>query len=146
MLGVPHVQAELEQLLQDHAGGFRPDPGAVTERLGTFDLGNTDSLGELQQLFGDPEVLGAVRSPEQGACGPAGRAGRGSSSGSWTTPSIAPPPDSWPAERRSPRLSAAADWRRAARTCSSSDCSGCRSPAQVERGRAFVAGVIEAGG
>jgi putative hydrolase len=66
VLGVPHVRAELEQLLRDHAGGFRPDPGAVTERLGTFDLGNTDSLGELQQLFGDPEVLlGAVRSPEQ---------------------------------------------------------------------------------
>jgi putative hydrolase len=66
VLGVPHVRAELEQLLRDHAGGFRPDPGAVTERLGSFDLGNTDSLGELQQLFGDPEVLlGAVRSPEQ---------------------------------------------------------------------------------
>ncbi len=66
VLGVPHVRAELEQLLRDHAGGFRPDPGAVTERLGTFDLGSTDSLGELQQLFGDPEVLlGAVRSPEQ---------------------------------------------------------------------------------
>ena len=66
VLGVPHVRAELEQLLRDHAGGFRPDPGAVTERLGTFDVGNADSLGELQQLFGDPEVLlGAVRSPEQ---------------------------------------------------------------------------------
>jgi putative hydrolase len=66
VLGVPHVRSELEQLLRDHAGGFRPDPGAVTERLGTFDLGSTDSLGELQQLFGDPEVLlGAVRSPEQ---------------------------------------------------------------------------------
>jgi putative hydrolase len=66
VLGVPHVRSELEQLLRDHAGGFRPDPGAVTERLGSFDLGTTDSLGELQQLFGDPEVLlGAVRSPEQ---------------------------------------------------------------------------------
>ena len=67
VLGVPHVRAELEQLLRDHAGGFRPDPGAVTRApRPPSTSGGTDSLGELQQLFGDPEVLlGAVRSPEQ---------------------------------------------------------------------------------
>jgi putative hydrolase len=65
-LGVPHVRSELERLLRDHAGGFRPDPGAVTERLGHLDPGGSDAMTELQQLFGDPEVLlGAVRSPEQ---------------------------------------------------------------------------------
>jgi putative hydrolase len=65
-LGVPHVRSELERLLRDHAGGFRPDPGAVSERLGHLDAGGSDAMSELQQLFGDPEVLlGAVRSPEQ---------------------------------------------------------------------------------
>ena len=65
-LGVPHVRAELERLLRDHAGGFRPDPGAVTDRLGHLDPGSSSAMDELQQLFGDPEVLlGAVRSPEQ---------------------------------------------------------------------------------
>jgi uncharacterized protein (DUF2342 family) len=60
------VRSELERLLRDHAGGFRPDPGAVTERLGHLDAGGSDAMSELQQLFGDPEVLlGAVRSPEQ---------------------------------------------------------------------------------
>jgi putative hydrolase len=66
VLGVPSVRVELERLLREHAGAFRPDPGAVTERLGHLDPGGGDALGELQQLFGDPEVLlGAVTSPEQ---------------------------------------------------------------------------------
>ena len=66
VLGVPHVRSELERLLRDHAGGFRPDPGAVTERLGQLDPGGSDAVEELQHLFGDPEVLlGAVSSPEQ---------------------------------------------------------------------------------
>ena len=65
-VGVPHVRSELERLLREHAGGFRPDPSAVTERLGQLDPGSTSAMEELQQLFGDPELLlGAVRSPEQ---------------------------------------------------------------------------------
>jgi putative hydrolase len=66
VLNVPSVRAELERLLREHAAGFRPDPGAMTERLGHLDPSGGDALGELQQVFGDPEVLlGAVRSPEQ---------------------------------------------------------------------------------
>jgi putative hydrolase len=65
-LGVPHVRTELERLLRDHAGGFRPDPGALTDRLGHLDPSDGDALSELQAVFGDPEVLlGAVRSEEQ---------------------------------------------------------------------------------
>jgi uncharacterized protein (DUF2342 family) len=38
----------------------------VTDRLGHLDPGSSSAMEELQQLFGDPEVLlGAVRSPEQ---------------------------------------------------------------------------------
>jgi putative hydrolase len=66
VLGVPSVRSELERLLREHAAGFRPDPSAVTERLGSLDPSGGDALGELQQVFGDPELLlGAVRSPEQ---------------------------------------------------------------------------------
>jgi putative hydrolase len=66
VLGVPHVRSQLERLLRDHAGGFRPDPSALTDRLGHLDPSDGDALAELQAVFGDPEVLlGAVRSPEQ---------------------------------------------------------------------------------
>jgi putative hydrolase len=65
-LGVPHVRSELERLLREHAGGFRPDPSALTDRLGNLDPSDGDALSELQAVFGDPEVLlGAVRSQEQ---------------------------------------------------------------------------------
>jgi putative hydrolase len=145
VLGVPHVRAELEQLLRDHAGGFRPDPGAVTERLGSFDPGSTDSLGELQQLFGDPEVLlGAVRSPEQERLRPrldalvavivgfvdhtVDRAATGlTASGGQIAEAV-----------RRRRLEAGSEDVFLERLLGLS-----LTRAQVERGRAFVAGVIE---
>jgi putative hydrolase len=66
ILGVPHVGGELQRLLREHAGGFRPDPSAVSDRLARLDIGDQGAMGELQQVFGDPELLlGAVRSPEQ---------------------------------------------------------------------------------
>ena len=115
VLGVPHVRDELEQLLRDHAGGFRPDPGAVSERLGSFDLGSSDSLGELQQLFGDPEVLlGAVRSPEQERLRPRLDA----------LIAVVVGFVDYTVDR------AAAGWKRAARTCSWSACWASRSPAR----------------
>ncbi len=66
VLGVPHVRSELERLLREHAGGFRPDPSALTNRLGNLDPSDGDAMHELQAVFGDPEVLlGAVSSPAQ---------------------------------------------------------------------------------
>jgi putative hydrolase len=65
-LGVPHIRGELERLLRAHAGGFRPDPGVLSDRLGNLDPSDGGALQELQAVFGDPEVLlGAVSSPEQ---------------------------------------------------------------------------------
>jgi putative hydrolase len=67
VLGVPHVRAELERLVGEYVAGFRPDAAALGDKLASMDLGGgPDAIGEMQRMFGDPEVLlGAIRSPEQ---------------------------------------------------------------------------------
>jgi putative hydrolase len=71
VLSVPHIGSTLQDLLLEFAGGFRSDPGALEDRLGALDLSNPDALGDLQSAFGDPEVvLGAITSPEQQAMMP----------------------------------------------------------------------------
>ena len=79
VLGVPHVRDAIGDLLARHAGAFRNDPSELGDRLG-LDLGlNLDPAAVLDPTTGpellarlqdalDPEaVLGAVRSPEQEA-------------------------------------------------------------------------------
>ena len=68
VLGVPHLRTVLTDLLTRHAGAFRNDPSALRDRLGDIDLtGGPEALVRLQESL-DPEmVLGAVRSPEQEA-------------------------------------------------------------------------------
>ena len=57
--------------MRQHVGGFRPDPNAVADRLGSLDVDAADPMAALQQALGDPEVLlGAVTSPEQQALRP----------------------------------------------------------------------------
>lgn len=67
VLGVPHVRGELERLVTEYVAGFRPDPDAIGDKLATLDLGaGPDAMGDFQRILGDPEVLlGAIRSPEQ---------------------------------------------------------------------------------
>lgn len=66
-----HVRNTLAGLVREHVGGFRPDPGAVADRLGSLDVESADPMAALQQALGDPEVLlGAVTSPEQHALRP----------------------------------------------------------------------------
>lgn len=66
VLGVPHIRAALTSLLAEYAAGFRPDARGLEDRLADLSLDDPSALGELQQTFGDPEVLlGAIRSPEQ---------------------------------------------------------------------------------
>ena len=68
VLNVPHVREHLSGLVRRHVAGFRPDPSAVMDKLGALDLGDADALSALQRTLGDPEVLlGAVQSPEQRA-------------------------------------------------------------------------------
>ena len=66
VLGVPHLRAVLVDLLSRHAGAFRNDSSELQERLGDVDLsGGPEALARLHEVL-DPEmVLGAVRSPEQ---------------------------------------------------------------------------------
>jgi putative hydrolase len=61
-----HLRDALSDLVRRHVGGFRPDPNAVAERLGSLDADAADPMAALQQALGDPEVLlGAVTSPAQ---------------------------------------------------------------------------------
>ena len=61
-----HVRDTLSDLVREHVGGFRPDAGAVTEKLGSLDLDESDPMAALQRALNDPELLlGAVTSPEQ---------------------------------------------------------------------------------
>ena len=68
VLGVPHLRTVLTDLLTRHAGAFRNDPSALRDQLGDIDLtGGPEALVRLQESL-DPEmVLGAVRSAEQEA-------------------------------------------------------------------------------
>ena len=68
VLAVPHVRANLEQLIGDYAAGFRPDATSLVDRLGSVDISNPSAMAELQEVLGDPEVvLGAIQSDEQRA-------------------------------------------------------------------------------
>lgn len=72
ILGAPHLRDALSELIRLHVGAFRPDPGAVADKLGALEMGAGDPLESLQQAFGDPELLlGAVRSADQLALEPA---------------------------------------------------------------------------
>ena len=63
VLGRAHVRDRLDQLLTEYARGFRPDPIALEERLGSFDP--TDPMS-MQAAVGDPtELLGVMQTPEQ---------------------------------------------------------------------------------
>lgn len=65
VLGVPHVRARLDALLREYLTGFEADPGGLESRLGGLDA--TDPAG-FQSMLGDPEVLlGMIQSPQQQA-------------------------------------------------------------------------------
>lgn len=71
VFALPHVVADLRNLVRSYAGGFRPDPGAIADKLGALDAEGDNPFEAIQQAFADPEVLlGAVRSSEQEALQP----------------------------------------------------------------------------
>ena len=72
LFSVPHVAEHLSTLVRRHVGAFRPDPAALTDKLGGLEMEGSDPMAAMQGLFGDPELLlGAVRSEEQLAMEPA---------------------------------------------------------------------------
>lgn len=72
LFSVDHIASHLRTLVQHHVGAFKPDASAMTDKLTSLDIDQSDPMAAMQQAFGDPEVLlGAVRSPEQVALEPA---------------------------------------------------------------------------
>jgi putative hydrolase len=68
VLTIPHVRTELESLLMAYVAGFQPNPDALGDKLAALDPTDTGGLADLQQVLGDPEVLlGAMQSPAQRA-------------------------------------------------------------------------------
>ena len=68
LLGVGQVRDELARLVQQHVSAFQPDPGALAEKMSAVDLGDGDPMAAMQQILGNPELLlGAVESPAQRA-------------------------------------------------------------------------------
>jgi putative hydrolase len=71
VLSVPHVRAELERLLTEYVAGFEPNPRALEDALGSVDPSQLSDQAALQQALGDPAVLlGAMESPAQRALVP----------------------------------------------------------------------------
>ncbi len=71
LFSIPHIADHLRSLVQRHVGGFRPDPAALSDKLSSLDIDQSDPMAAMQQAFGDPEVLlGAVRSADQLALEP----------------------------------------------------------------------------
>ena len=65
------VRETISGLVRQHVGAFRPDPSSVAEKLSTLDVYDGDPMQAMQRALSDPEVLlGAVRSPEQIALAP----------------------------------------------------------------------------
>ena len=66
VLSIPHVSRRLDELLADYVRGFEADPAALESRLSELDFANPDSMGDLQSVLGNPEIiLGAIQSPAQ---------------------------------------------------------------------------------
>ncbi len=71
VLGVPHVRATMDDLLDRYVSSFRNDKGALEKSLCDIDPNDPSALAGLQDLMGSPDViLGAITSPEQDALRP----------------------------------------------------------------------------
>ena len=71
VLSVPHVRATLERLLTEYVAGFEPNPRAIEEALGSVDPSALGDQAALQNALSDPTVLlGALESPAQRALQP----------------------------------------------------------------------------
>ena len=69
VLRVPHVHAALDEQIRRFVAGFRAQPDALVDRFASLEDGGDPA--DLQRLFGDPAILlGAMTSPEQQALVP----------------------------------------------------------------------------
>ena len=139
----------ITSLVQQHVAAFRPDPAAVADKLGQLDLDGGDPMQAMQRALSDPEVLlGAVRSPEQIALAPVLDAATAAVVGfvDYTVDSVAARIIGGDALRiaeavRRRRVEAGADDVFIERLLGLQV-----TPALVQRGKAFVAGVVDRAG
>jgi putative hydrolase len=72
VFSVPHLRRALGRLITEFAGGFRTDPGSISESLSRIDVSSGDPMKMLDSLLSDPTVLlGASRSSAQDRVAPA---------------------------------------------------------------------------
>lgn len=66
-----HLRRAVSRLVADFAGGFRPDPSALSDSLTNIDVSSGDPMKMLDSLLSDPTVLlGASRSGVQDRVAP----------------------------------------------------------------------------
>jgi len=71
VLGVHHVRDTVLATVRSYIAGFRPNPTALFERMSNIEVTGNDPMAILQRFLSDPTLmLGAVRSPEQEALSP----------------------------------------------------------------------------
>lgn len=70
VLAIPHVHKALDDLIGRYVAAFRAQPDDLMDRFAAIDSPSADPA-DLQKLFGDPQMLlGAITSPEQQALVP----------------------------------------------------------------------------
>ena len=71
VLSTPHLRAALIDAVNSYVSAFSPDPDAVIEKLSGTEIDSSNPMAAFQQTMSDPALLlGAVISPEQAALRP----------------------------------------------------------------------------
>jgi putative hydrolase len=71
VLSTPHLRAALIDAVNSYVSAFSPDPDAVIEKLSGTEIDSSNPMAAFQQTMSDPALLlGAVISPEQEALRP----------------------------------------------------------------------------
>lgn len=66
VMNVMHIRQALTDAVTEYAGGFTPNPEAVMERMSELETTSDNPMSAIQSAFSDPTLLlGAVRSREQ---------------------------------------------------------------------------------
>ena len=66
VLSISHVRDTVSSAIRHYVAGFSPNPNALMERLTSMDLGESDPMAMMNKFFTDPAIiLGAVKSPRQ---------------------------------------------------------------------------------
>ena len=70
VLNVPHVRARMTDLMREFVSSYQPDPRALEDRLGGFDLGDPQSMAGCSRRSPTPRCSSArpARPPRMHSC------------------------------------------------------------------------------